>query len=132
MKYFKVSHDDAKQTSWSYNPNGATESEKWLCGEKVKCQVYQVPELDQTVVVAKVEAGAFHGRTVAKSEYVYTVLLGRGEFFFYDEEKLSETVSVRKGDVIIIPAGVSYDYQAQSQDLEVNLVMHNLWDVDDD
>lgn len=132
MKYIKISGQQAKESNWNYNPNGATENEQWLDGDKVRCQVYPLAELDKTVVLARIEAGAFHGRTVAKSDYYYTVLLGRGEFFFYDGEQIAETVLVQKGDVLMIPAEVDYNYQAQHQDLEVHLLMNNLWDVDNE
>lgn len=128
MKPIKISGKEAKTSSWNYNPQGKTEDEIWKNGDKVQCKIYPFPELNKTIALAKVEAGAHHGRTVAASDYYYTVLLGRGEFFFYEKEKLTKTVFVTQGDVLIVPEGTDYDYQAQSQDLEVNLLMNNLWE----
>lgn len=115
----------AKVESWTYNPNGKTEDEKWQDGDKVRWESCSLGS--HSVNRVTIEAGAFHGKTCAKSDYFYRIELGRGEFLFYhgeDDEK-PDKVSVEQGDCIRVRKGTFYDYQARHQNLVATFFMES-------
>jgi quercetin dioxygenase-like cupin family protein len=85
----------------------------------VKGWYYQLPEINNGTSVIYGEITGEHGeRHVGNHPRIYYIIDGVGEY-----EINGEKINVEKGDVVVIPPKVTYNYWAKSAVLKILLTM---------
>jgi len=92
----------------------------------LKAWAYNSKEDFSRASAAYFEVTGSHGKTkTSKSDRIYLVLEGQGEFIINDK-----AISVQKSDVIIVPKNTPYDYKATKGTLKLFLVHSPAFDPD--
>lgn len=94
--------------------------------EGLKGWAYSSKEDFENASGAYIEITGSHGKIkTLKSDRVYYVIDGKGEFIIDDE-----VIPVEKSDVVIVPSNVVYDYRAKEGTLKLFLVHTPAYDSD--
>lgn len=92
----------------------------------IKGWVYNDKEHFENASAVYFEVTGSHGKVkTTKSDRVYFVLEGQGEFTFNDE-----VIPVKATDVIIVPKNTPYDYEAKDGIMRLFLVHTPAYDKD--
>lgn len=131
MKVFTP--DDARQLTWTYNPNGKTLEEQRGPGDDVRVLLYSMPEHNRLVGRVIMKPRAHHGKVPAKDTCYYYVLSGRVDFHIYcggpdggcqcgtvhndqhnccQEERLVDSHDLGPNQSVTIEKGTIFDYFA--------------------
>lgn len=124
----KLSFQDSRAISWTYNPKGKTKQEQRGEGSSVRCRLYGLPGHDQVFGRVHLNPDARHGEVVATDSCFYYLLSGAVRFNVYDQEKKEQndpeymtTYNLVPDEVFVVEAGTTFDYVAMGAGAELML-----------